>query len=141
MYQFRIGHNSILSTKFLHWTFHMVILLPAMMSTLSTLGTHKIKPWQWKFLLNNSDLSRSKQFCTIPTPFQPLANPTSCITALYVKNKANISARCSLKSGNLWILVCPHNFTPNVWILTTAPSVATAIIILIYLERQHILLK
>ena len=27
----------------------------------------------------------NRQFCTIPTPFQPLANPTSCITALYVK--------------------------------------------------------
>ena len=32
------------------------------------------------------------QFCTIPTPFQPLANPPSCITALYAKNTANISA-------------------------------------------------
>ena len=37
------------------------------------------------------------QFCTIPTLFQPLANPPSCITALYVKNTASISARCSLQ--------------------------------------------
>ena len=37
------------------------------------------------------------QFCTIPTPFQPLANPPSCITALYAKNTASISARCSLE--------------------------------------------
>ena len=36
------------------------------------------------------------QFCTIPTPFQPLANPSSCITALYSMNTASISARCSL---------------------------------------------
>ena len=30
------------------------------------------------------------QFCTIPTPFQPFANPLSCITALYAKNGASI---------------------------------------------------
>ena len=30
------------------------------------------------------------QFCNIPTPFQPLANPLSCITASYVKNTASI---------------------------------------------------
>ena len=33
----------------------------------------------------------SGQFCTIPTPFQPTANPLSCITTLYAKNTANIS--------------------------------------------------
>ena len=32
------------------------------------------------------------QFCNILTPFQPLANPTTCITALYTKNAASISA-------------------------------------------------
>ena len=37
------------------------------------------------------------QFCTISTSFQRLANPLSCITALYVKNTASISARCSLQ--------------------------------------------
>ena len=36
------------------------------------------------------------QFGTIPTLFQPLENPLSCITALYAKNTASISARCSL---------------------------------------------
>ena len=35
------------------------------------------------------------QFCNIPTPFQQLANPSSCITALYTKNTASISTRCS----------------------------------------------
>ena len=33
------------------------------------------------------------QFCSIPTPFQPLTNPPSCITALYTKNTASISTR------------------------------------------------
>ena len=32
------------------------------------------------------------QFCNIITPFQPLANLPTCITALYNKNKASISA-------------------------------------------------
>ena len=33
----------------------------------------------------------------IYTPFQPLANPPSCITALYLRNAASIVARCSLQ--------------------------------------------
>ena len=37
------------------------------------------------------------QFCSILTPFQLLANPPSCITALYTKNTASISAQCSLQ--------------------------------------------
>ena len=37
------------------------------------------------------------QFCNIPTPFQPLTNPPSCIIALYAKNTASISTRCSLQ--------------------------------------------
>ena len=37
------------------------------------------------------------QFCNIHAPFLPLANPPSCITALYAKNTASISTRCSLQ--------------------------------------------
>ena len=37
------------------------------------------------------------QFCNVITPFQPLANLPSCITALYTKNAHNIAARCSLE--------------------------------------------
>ena len=33
------------------------------------------------------------QFCTVHTPFQPLANQPSWITALYAKNAVSISAR------------------------------------------------
>ena len=32
------------------------------------------------------------QFCNIPTPFQPLANPPSCISALYAKSIAGITS-------------------------------------------------
>ena len=71
------------------------------------------------------------QFCTIPTPFQPLANPPSCITALYVKNTASISARCSLQVKKSSDVSMPSQLAPNVWILTTASSAATATITLI----------
>ena len=36
------------------------------------------------------------QFCSITTPFQPLANPPSCIAALYVKSTVDITSKCSL---------------------------------------------
>ena len=71
------------------------------------------------------------QFCTIPTPFQPLANPPSCITALYAKNTASISARCSLQIRKYSDVSMPSQLAPNVWILTMASSVATATITLI----------
>ena len=47
------------------------------------------------------------QFCNIHTPFQPLANPPSRITAFYAKNTASISTRCSLqtrKTQNISVL-------------------------------------
>ena len=35
------------------------------------------------------------QFCSITTPFQPLANPSSCIAALYAKSTMDIASKCS----------------------------------------------
>ena len=37
------------------------------------------------------------QFCHISTPFQPLANPPTCIAALYAKSGASIKSKCSLQ--------------------------------------------
>ena len=71
------------------------------------------------------------QFCTIPTPYQPLANPRSCTTALYAKNTASTSARCSLQIRKTSDVSMPSKLTPNVWILTTAPSAVTNKITLI----------
>ena len=73
------------------------------------------------------------QFCTIPTPFQPLANPLSCITALYAKNTASVSARCSLQIRKTSDVNMPSQLAPSVWILTTAPSAVTTTITLISL--------
>ena len=75
----------------------------------------------------------NRQFCTIPMLFQLLANPPSCITALYVKNTASISARCCLQIRKSSDVSMPSQLASNVWILTTAPSAATATITLICL--------
>ena len=34
------------------------------------------------------------QFCSIPSPLQPLANPPSCVSALYARNPAAITSQC-----------------------------------------------
>ena len=65
------------------------------------------------------------QFCNIPTPFLPLANPPSCIRALYAKNTASISTRCSLQIRKTSDISMPSQLAPNVWILTTVPSTVT----------------
>ena len=68
------------------------------------------------------------QFCNIYAPLQLLTNPPSCITALYIKNAAGISTRCSLQIKNTQSISILSQIAPNVLILTTATStVATAI--------------
>ena len=37
------------------------------------------------------------QFCSITTPFQPLANPPSCVFHLYARSLADITSQCSLQ--------------------------------------------
>ena len=111
----------------------MIIFLFAMISALNILELHKMKPWQWKFCQQQFRICQEAngQFCTIPTPFQPLANPLSCITALYAKNTASISTRCSLHIRKSSDVGMPYQLAPNVWILTMAPSAAAATITLI----------
>ena len=71
------------------------------------------------------------QFCNIPTPLKPLVNPPSCITALYAKNTASISTRCSVQIRKGSDVSMPSQLAPNVWILTTAASAVTTTITLI----------
>ena len=73
------------------------------------------------------------QFCTIPTPSQLLENQLSCIIALYAKNIASISARCSLQIRRTSDVSMPSQLTLNIWILTTASSAVTTKITLICL--------
>ena len=71
------------------------------------------------------------QFCNVITPFQPLANPPSCITALYTKNASSILTRCSLQIRKIQDVCIPSQLTPSIWILTTPPSSTTTAITLI----------
>ena len=65
------------------------------------------------------------QFCSINAPLQPLANPPSCITTIYTKNKAGIEKRCSLQIRNTNSATIPTPIAPNVWILTPAATVVS----------------
>ena len=71
------------------------------------------------------------QFCSIYTPFQPLANPPSCITTMYSKNAGSIAARCSLQVRKVQTISIPTSIAPNVWLLTSAPSTVTTGITLV----------
>ena len=82
----------------------------------------EILPWQFRICQEANG-----QFCTISTPFQSLASPLSCITALYAKNTACISARCSLQIRKTSDVSMPSQLAPNVWILTVATSAAATI--------------
>ena len=59
------------------------------------------------------------QFCSITTPFQPLANPPSHIAALYAKNIVDIFSKFSLQIWKASITNLPTQIAPDVWILTT----------------------
>ena len=81
------------------------------------------------------------QFCTIPTPFQLLANPPTCISALYARNLASISSRCSLQIRKTLDLSIPSQIAPNVWILTTALSTPASTITLIFPGKAMTFIK
>ena len=75
------------------------------------------------------------QFCHISTPFQPLANPPTCIAALYAKSTANIESKCSLQLHKASTTPLPTQIMPDVWILTTPTSAPTDTISLICPEK------
>ena len=54
--------------------------------------------------------------------FQLLANPLTCMSALYTRNSAIITSRCLLEIKKTSDISIPSQITPNVWILTTALS-------------------
>ena len=75
------------------------------------------------------------QFCHISTPFQPLANPPTCIAALYTKSTASIMLKCSLQLRKATTTSLPTQITPDVWILTTPATAPTDTISLICPEK------
>ena len=75
------------------------------------------------------------QFCHISTPFQPLANPPTCIAALYTKSKPSITSKCSLQLCKTTTIALPTQITPDVWILTTPAMAPVTTITLICPEK------
>ena len=75
------------------------------------------------------------QFCHISMPFQPLANPPTCIAALYAKSTANIESKCSLQLHKASTTPLPTQIMPDVWILATPTSAPTDTISLICHEK------
>ena len=75
------------------------------------------------------------QFCHISTPFQPLANPPTCIAALYTKSKASITSKCSLQLSKTTTTTLPTQITPDVWILTSPAMAPVDTITLICPEK------
>ena len=73
----------------------------------------------------------NRQFCSINVPFEPLANPPSCITAIYTKDEAGIEKRCSLQIRNMNSATIPMPIALTLWILTSAPKLALTGIMLI----------
>ena len=72
------------------------------------------------------------QFCVLNTPLLPLANPSTCISALYAKNKDSIQKRCSLQIKKASIISIPTSIAPNVWIITLSTAAVPARITLIW---------
>ena len=62
------------------------------------------------------------QFCSMSTSLQPLVNPLTCVSALYVKNSALISLSCSIQIQKPAEVTMPIQGAPNVLIITTSPS-------------------
>ena len=75
------------------------------------------------------------QFCSITTPFKPLANPPSCISNIYARSSAGITSKCSLQIRKTSDIILPTQISPDVWILTTPLSVPACTITLICPEK------
>ena len=75
------------------------------------------------------------QFCSISTPFQPLANPPTCKAALYVKRKTGIASKCSLQMHKTTTTNVPTQIAPAVWKLTTLAAAPVNTMTLICLEK------
>ena len=75
------------------------------------------------------------QFCSITAPFQPLANPPSCIAALYAKSTADITSKCSLQIQKASNTNLPTQIAPDVLILTTPLAAPANTMTMIYPEK------
>ena len=75
------------------------------------------------------------QFCNLYTPLLPLANPPTCVSALYAKDKDSIQKRCSLQIRKVSNISIPASIALNVWIITSPTTAVPSRITLIYPEE------
>ena len=80
-------------------------------------------------------LEANRQFCSITTPFQPLANPPSCIGDLYKKSTVDITSKCSLQIWKTSDINLPNQIAPDGWILTTPLAALANTMTLIYTPK------
>ena len=121
MFLFRIRHNKYQSTEFSPWTSLMEISQPIMKLTPKYLRITWDETMAVEILDQQYSACKeaSGQFYNIYTPFQPLTNPPSCITALYSKNSASIATRCSLQVRRAHTISIPMLIAPNIWLITS----------------------
>ena len=92
-----------------------------------------MKPQQKRFQNTNSPHIKQANglFCNMDAPLQPTDHPSSCITAIYAKNKAGIECQCSLQIWNTHSETIPMSITLNLWILTSLTELNPAVVTLI----------
>ena len=89
----------------------------------------------WTLSYTIPDMSTSQWTVLISMPFQLLANPPTCIAALYTKSKAGIASKCSLQLHKTTTTILPTQITPDVWILTTPATAPLNTVTLICPEK------
>ena len=72
------------------------------------------------------------QFCILNTPFLALANPPTCVSALFAKDKESIQKRCSLQIKKASSVGIPTSIAPNVWVITSSTTAVPSGITLIF---------
>ena len=73
----------------------------------------------------------NRQFCLLNTSLLPLANPTTCVSILCVKDKDSIQKRCFLQIKKASSFSIPTSTAPNVWIITSPTTAVPSRITLI----------
>ena len=93
--------------------------------------------WVWNFPPHNLKYANKQMDSSVTSlfPSQPLANPPTCIAALYAKSEASIKLRCSLQLHKTSSTSLPTQITPDAWILATPTSAPTDTISLICPEK------
>ena len=124
MYLYRTVHNSFPSIKFSLWIFIMEISQQDMMSVPNILELHRMRLWKCKFH-NTSSAFVKKLMDSFVIFMHNFSHLPTLHLALYTKNTASISTRCSLQIRKTQSISIPLQIEPNVWILTTESSTLT----------------